>query len=458
MFIPGSVVTRGWGEPVASGGAVDLGGAVDEAADVDLLAGPAAGELLHAVLEAEGVRLTAWSVHQVHHRPGVGVTVGWRVDWESGAARGSEYLLGTTAPVPTVATSTTVLHEGRTLHVWRHPADPALPGLVAASDVTHVAALLGTDPATTTLDLVTYRPLRRAVLRATSPGRAAYLKVVRPHVAADLHARHRLLAAAGLPVAPATVHADGLIRLDVLEGRPLIVSLAADGASQVSPHLVLDLLDRLPRELVGLPRRPSWSDRVESYAHAAAVAVPGRREEILGLGREVAGMVAGADPGPVVATHGDLHGANLLLTGAEVTGLLDVDSAGPGHRVDDLACLLGHLSVLPALAPGAYRHVPRILPRWVAVMERGVDPVALRARAAAVALSLVAGARTHAGEEGPGWTDDAGRRLDVVRGWLEDARRLRDLSSARPAALIRPHQADQHAAGQLVRTDEGERP
>ncbi len=75
-----------------------------------------------------------------------------------------------------------------------------------------------------------------------------------------------------------------------------------------------------------------------------------------------------------------------------VAALLDVDTLGPGHRVDDLACLVGHLAVLPALAPAVYGGVGGLVERCLAVFGTAVDPVGLRARAAGVVLSLVPGA------------------------------------------------------------------
>lgn len=395
-----------------------------ERADQALLAGPDAEHILRAVLDAEGVRLSTWAVHQVHHRPGVGVTVGWTVRWESGDpaapdAAGDEYLLGTTAPVPPgTPSSTTVRIAGRDVTVWRHPADPVLPGLPRASDHAAVAAALGLPPEAMTLELVTYRPLRRAVLRASTATTTAYLKVVRPHTAADLLRRHELLLGAGLPVAPVADLGDGVLRLDAVPGRPLTDALAADGAAGVEPRDVVALLDRLPADLVDLPRRPAWADRLRHHTDAAATAVPGQAREIEALGRRVRELLGRSDAGPVVPTHGDLHDANLLLTGGRISGLLDVDGAGPGHRVDDLACLLGHLSVLPALAPRVHRHVPAALPRWTAALERDVDPVALRARAAAVVLSLVAGARR---ESRDCWHDDARRRIAAAAHWVDEA-------------------------------------
>ncbi|MGO2741690.1 MAG: serine kinase, partial [Cellulosimicrobium funkei] len=75
-----------------------------------------------------------------------------------------------------------------------------------------------------------------------------------------------------------------------------------------------------------------------------------------------------------------------------VAALLDVDTLGPGHRVDDLACLVGHLAVLPALAPTVYGGVGGLVERCLAVFGTAVDLVGLRARAAGVVLSLVPGA------------------------------------------------------------------
>ncbi|EYR64245.1 phosphotransferase, partial [Actinotalea ferrariae CF5-4] len=223
--------------PVRGADAPGRSSARRERADQALLTGPDAEHVLRAVLEAEGVRLSTWAVHQVHHRPGVGVTVGWTVTWEQGeagtpAARGGEeYLLGTTAPVPAgTPASTTVRVADRDVTVWRHPADPVLPGLAHACDPVRVAASLGAEPAQVQLELVTYRPLRRAVLRASSPTTTAYLKVVRPHTAADLVRRHELLLAAGLPVAPVEDLGGGVLRLGVVPGRPLTDALAADGA------------------------------------------------------------------------------------------------------------------------------------------------------------------------------------------------------------------------------------
>ena len=104
-----------------------------------------------------------------------------------------------------------------------------------------------------------------------------------------------------------------------------------------------------------------------------------------------------------------------------MASLLDVDSLGPGHRVDDLACLLGHVSVLDHLAPASYPHLRPVLEVWTRLAEQQVDPVSLRARCAGVVLSLVAGARR---EDGGPWRPDAEGRLARAESWLAQAREI----------------------------------
>src|SRR5699024_1729408 len=117
----------------------------------------------------------------------------------------------------------------------------------------------------------------------------------------------------------------------------------------IQPADVLGVLDRMPQELVELPRRDAWSDRIVDYGHAAATALPGQAQRIRSLVEHLRRQLDTTDRGPVVPTHGDFYEANLLVSRNRISGVLDIDGAGPGHRVDDLACFLGHLAVLPAV-------------------------------------------------------------------------------------------------------------
>jgi hypothetical protein len=404
-----------------------------ERADVAYLSGPGAGEIVAAVLAGEGVTLQSWALDRVHHRPGVGVTIGLVVHWSPNGGSGpvvQEYFCVTTAPLDARAAGrpgvVTLAEEDHTWYLWRHPGDPELPGLAAACRAT------GAD-----LDLVAYRPLRRAVVRvrpragaAGSPGvtgsaGVTYRKVVRPRRAEALHNRHELMRSAGLPV-PASLGwtPDGVVTLAALEGPSLAQALAADGASALDPQAFLDLLEAFPDGVMDLPRRVPWAEHARLYASGAALALPGEAPALRELGARIAELVARTDPGPDVPTHGDLYEANLLVTGGTITGLLDIDSVGPGHRVDDLACLIGHALVLPALAPATYPLVPAAVGRWLAAFDAVVDPAALRARVAAVVLSLVAGAVGDPGADAArvdAARVDAAARLALAREWASAA-------------------------------------
>ncbi|MGP5164627.1 aminoglycoside phosphotransferase family protein [Arthrobacter rhombi] len=306
---------------------------------------------------------------------------------------------------------------------WLHPQDPRLPGLARAGVAAEAQRLWGQGDRLTGLRTMTYRPLRRAVFRAdfSTPGpvvatRRLYLKVLRPGQAEPLALRHRLLADAGLPVADViSPVAHSVVATAGLPGEPLGAALRLDGAGGLEPATLVSLLDRLPAAVLELPRRPSWTDRLARYAHAAGCALPEDVQQIAALSRHLREVIDAQDPGPVVPVHGDFYEANVLMEGRTVSGLLDLDSVGPGHRVDDLACLLGHLGMIPALGGRNRQRESAIwstLEIWGAEFSREVDARCLYARAAAVAVSLIAGARR------PGmrtWDREARARLEVAR-------------------------------------------
>ena len=390
--------------------------------DVALLTGPGAREILQAALAAEGAALGRWQVHTVHHRPGAGVTVGYTV-----SARGQDdYLCATTGRVTAAPGEGLVRLEngGSTVHVWRHPADPELPALGDACSPAGLARRLGvtSSPA---VELLAYRPLRRAVVRARGEALAdgqVYAKVVRPRTLRDLATRHRLLTEAGVPAPEVLLAAeDGLLVIRSGRGASLASELArgmSAGRARATLENVVAVLDRLPAAALDLPRRAAWAERADHYGHAASVVLPEHGERIERLAAGVGAALRRTDPGPVVPTHGDLYEANLLMAADRVSTVLDVDSLGPGHRVDDLACLLAHVSVLPHLAPRTYPEVPAVLATWTEMCSRWVDPGALRARAAGVVLSLVAGARR---PDAPDWRSDAEGRLAEAERWLAGA-------------------------------------
>ena len=391
-----------------------------ETAGIDLLESSEMREPLELAVATIGGAVQSWHLAKLQHRPGAGTTGIYtvRLRGNDGGDR-TEYVCITTAAVPECGLPLVRLDGGTVpLTAWLYPSDPVLVGLPAACDPAAVGrSVFGGGDAE--LRMVSYRPLRRAVLEAVQGGRKVFLKVVRPDRAAQLLRRHRLLTDAGLPAPVATAGpADGVVVLTEAKGTPLARAIMNDGAAALAPETVLDLLKSLPVGVLELSRRPAWAERAADYAKAAAAVLPDEQERIFALAGRVEELLASTDAGPVVPAHGDFYEANLLVEGGRITGLMDVDSLGPGHLVDDLACFLGHLAVLPAVHTG-YVHVPAALERFAAVFDTVVDPAGLRGRAAGVALSLVAGAKT-AGE-GDGWQQDALQRLAIAEGLAADA-------------------------------------
>ncbi len=404
---------------------------------IALLRSEAPGALLRDALASAGWTLVSWRPGSVHHRPGAGVTgvfpievraeAGPRRRGRGASAAAPSHACITTAPLPRSAEGVAVFHRrgGDALSVWTHPHDPLLPGLPMALDtarVTRHAFGPGHDPAATVLELRSYRPLRRAVVLAGNEREYRYLKVLRRQGAAQLAERHRMLQAAGVPVPMlAGDPVQDVVVMHPAPGEPLAELLMRDGAAAVDPRALVRLLSSLPRDVLALPVRTPWATRVRDYGEGAAAALPAQAGRIRRLAGAIDDAVRSTDAGPLVPTHGDFYEGNLLMTGGTVSGLLDVDALGPGRLVDDVACFLGHAAVLPGLHAG-YVHVPDAVRRFTLAFDEHVDPVALRSRAAAVSLTLVAGARRHAGDDGD--TDEALSRLAVAEQFLADAHAL----------------------------------
>ena len=404
-----------------------------EAAQLRLLEGDDVAEPLRLALATLGRRPTHWSLEQVHHRPGAGATGIYQVQAEAeNGELTTDFLCVSTAPLPADIPATVQLSgpDDTTLTVWLHPNDPLLPGLPWACDAQKVGEALFLDSQSTgslpegvpVLATVSYRPLRRAVLTADLAGQRRYLKVLRAGQAAQLAARHQMLRAAAIP-APSLIDvpAPDVLAMHPAAGTPLAEQLMRDGAESLSPKTLVELLRRLPAEAMQLPERPAWSARVRDYAKGATAVLPGEATRISELAERVHSLVASSPAGPKVPSHGDFYEGNLLVSGGNVSGLLDVDALGPGYLVDDLACFIGHLAVLPAL-DSRYQHVPAALNRFLAVFDGEVNPAALRGRAAGVALTLVAGAKHRATTADPtSWRADALKRLSIAETLANEA-------------------------------------
>src|SRR5690625_1239115 len=120
--------------------------AQSEDADLALLKGTGRTAMVEAALTGSGQfdpavhRDLRVDVHQVHHRPGAGVSVGYRVQFTTPRGPVRDYVVASPAPQAGDGDGGAALNDGaRTVRRWRRPCDPAIPGLRAASDPAVVA-------------------------------------------------------------------------------------------------------------------------------------------------------------------------------------------------------------------------------------------------------------------------------------------------------------------------------
>lgn len=394
-------------------------------ADLELLTGEAAGELLAALLGEAGAELLSWRAGQVDHQPGGRTTVSYpaRVRWADGAETAETFGATSASPANPLPDGLAMLSDGHSrIGMWRFPHDPDLPALSGVHGPQGARALatsvgLGDHPVR--VRVRAYRPRRRAVLEITGATGSCYAKVVRPARARELHERHLLLHEAGCPVPePLGWSADGLVVLAALPGRTLRAHLLADGSPDVAAGDVLALLDGLPAALTTGRRRATWGQRAPHYAALIAATRP----ELAARAHRVAAAADHRRPeGPAVAVHGDFYESQLLVHGGRVAGLLDVDTAGRGERLDDAACLLGHLAVLGRLHPGRAAPIERLVRGLDTLFARDLDRDALARRTAAVVLSLATGPQR---VRAPGWQDATESRLALAESYLEESPNL----------------------------------
>lgn len=372
-------------------------------------------ELLAPLVQADGGQLLAAAREDVTYRPGRDATVRLAATVRRDGAEVREgWVLSAGGTPPSGAH----VLEGAAGQVaaWRVRDDPDLPGLRSALDATAVAGLLtalGLSPEGLSLQLVSVRPRRRAVVEIRTSSARLFLKCVPPATIDDLQARHRACRAAGVPV-PKALGADralGLLILSPLAGVPLRSMLLTDTPELPPAGQVADLLQAFAAVDLALPAR---DPRRHARGHAALL------QSILPdeLGRidDQLARITSAGPGRAGGVHGDFYDAQLLVERGRIVGVVDVDGAGAGRPADDAGALLAHLLVLRGLV-GSSAAVHRWLPVVATVVGPLHDPDELARSTAAVLLGLATWPHTR---HEPDWPAQTRQLLDLVDRVLRD--------------------------------------
>jgi aminoglycoside phosphotransferase (APT) family kinase protein len=239
--------------------------------------------------------------------------------------------------------------------VWLYPSDPELPALRDLTDVTLVQGILsrlGVPAAVSGVDVVSYRPGRRAVVRVDAADRDFYVKVVEPRKAASIAERHQQFRASSLPV-PRLLgwSADGVVAMSALPG---VDAQTAVGRMQGGEEF-LNQVEFLGTLLAEVPAfntaRASLFDRLDWYVARLSGHLPEHADRIRAVGGRIARC--GADGRSygyrAVTIHGDLHLGQLFVDPdkpGQISGMLDIDTAGTGDPADDAAAFYAHLIAL----------------------------------------------------------------------------------------------------------------
>jgi hypothetical protein len=389
-----------------------------------------------------GSEVRSLQVRQVLYRPGSRVTVTYGVTFEWSDGRQVDEIVVATAErdgLPRGAESSTA--AGEPVAVWRAPRDPLLPGMERALDPGYAVRLLadaGVPARSARLSLRAYRPGRRAVvevtpvqpeqrklvftrgggagtLRAASTPQepALYLKVLRPDRAPEVALVHERLRSHVPAPACEVADASGILRLGLVRGASLGTCLRQGRPRAPEPDEVFALLDRLgDADLPGEPD-PGSDGLLRRHVQLLSAIVPAEAGRL----ERMRSALAGAVPQPVVNVHGDFHEGNVLVGEQGISGLLDVDDAGPGERVDDLGLLIGRIWTLAHARGGeaAMRYARELLRR----SEEIVDAAELRRR---VGIALIGRATGPFRNQLDGWPELTRRRLELAERWVSGRR------------------------------------
>lgn len=400
--------------------------------------GDTAQEMLAAAVEAYGGRLLKARPSQVTWWPGRSLAVSYDAMVTSGESRRPRpetFVSKTGCDLPTNAL---FLEQGeQRIAVWRLVDDPLLPGLAAVMDERRCRELADTLEAPAGRirpRLRAYRPGRRAVVELKASRFRLFAKAVRRDGVEALQARHTVMARhVPVPTSHGWSSDQGLVLLEDMPGVTLRTCLATKRAALPHPRELAGTLDRIPnlgdgkRALCPVEAAASYADLIGRLAPELEPRLDALLEGIRGCG----------DPGPVVPVHGDFYDAQLMISGPRVTGLLDVDTAAIGHRINDWATFIGHLAVTAEWGTPAIRARVREFGRQVlAVAQRECDPADLRFRAAAVIIGLATGPFR---VQTPAWPEETRRRIALAEAWAESAAKAARDEKALTSLSDAPH-------------------
>lgn len=288
--------------------------------------------------------------------------------------------------------------------MWRFPYDPVLPGL---AHLLIDGPSWGAPGTGASLEVVSLRPLRSAVVRNDDGERARYAKVVPPEDVAELVTRHRVAARSGVPV-PEVLEVDerwGVVWLSALPGvshRPDLLAAAADEVVDVVLRLRSTPIDPADGDLRPAPDLLGQAEHHVAMLEDLDAELGAQAQASLrwAAGRRSVGRLSSTG-----VVHGDLHDGQILVDDGRVSGLIDLDTLGVGDVADDLGRLAGRL-----VSRGEQAAAQQV----IAAAERAVGARLVNER---LVLSLLVSSIDAWRMCDPTWRDRAAALVDEAERW-----------------------------------------
>ena len=277
-------------------------------------------------------------VRQFVHSPGRMAFARYEAQWQVEAYR---------APGQFVAR----LERERPTECFLYPFDERLPGLAAAAEPEGALGLanahvLNMRARRSRVQLVTYRPGYRAVLRHRFGRVKLYARVVRPFELPRLLDAHEITKSSGfvIPSLAGYAEAEGIIWLTQVEGASLRRRIRQGKMPDAA--LILEGLERLWQRPLdsrsgrafGLPgafrsARRSFRHHLRDHAYAMGI----MNEAVRDLEPFVRSW------SPTSTAHNDFYDNQMLVMGDGRIALVDFEEAGPGDALLDVGSFLAHL-------------------------------------------------------------------------------------------------------------------
>lgn len=253
------------------------------------------------------------------------------------------------------------LDKDKPAEFFLYPADSRLPGLHEVADPEKALRLVNNHVFTVPgrrarVQLVTYRPGYRAVVRHRFGRIKLYARVVRPYELPRLLDAYQITMNSGfiIPTLAGYWEEGGVLWLSEISGKGLRRRIRKGKAPD--PHVILDGLDRLWRS--PLDNRSGRPMRLDNGYRSAKRSFRHHLRESESSMSILNTAIRSLDPfvrlwQPDCTAHNDFYDDQLLLLDDGRMALVDFEEAGPGEPMLDVGNFLAHLLWSAKFASGS---------------------------------------------------------------------------------------------------------